>query len=426
MSYTLLLLRVPPGSTEDDVERIANATIAAEDTRAPAPPHPENERRKRRLVDALLAECSELKGGEPDYAELARAEDVSEQQARERFHWWTVTAPEEGAGIEITLYDDYVSIDLPWAAGTDEDWDDISQYLQILVREGGFVVWDPQGPDLVDLTAEPFGGVRRKERPSEAGPNRRRRKARARRAAETGEGSDEQDVEPEDIRRGGDIAKLINRISDEAIAEPLAAAGFKRFGRTWRRILDNGLVHVVNVHWRPIDGGVEGEFSLSAGVYSRELAESIALYKPTASPKEHDCQVRLRPGPHGRNCWRVRVPGLATPDPDLPGLVGRFFTWLDHRADTRAPARHARATRELREALERHAFPALERLSTLRELRDHLARSPDLFWAAHASVLLGESEEAKRLVDRALDKAGSNPEFSKIVREWADRQGLSS
>ncbi len=99
------------------------------------------------LVDALLAECPELQGGELNYAELARAEDISEEDARERFHWWTVAGPEEGAGIEITLYDEYISLDMPSAAGTDQDWKDVWRYLEILSSKGGFVVWDPQGSE---------------------------------------------------------------------------------------------------------------------------------------------------------------------------------------------------------------------------------------------------------------------------------------
>ena len=118
------------------------------------------------------------------------------------------------------------------------------------------------------------------------------------------------------------------------------------------------------------------------------------------------------------------MPGRATPDPDVPGLFGRVFEWLDRRADNKAPNQHAKATRELREALERHAFPAFDRLSTLRGVRDHLAASPDLFWAAHASLLLGERDEAKQLLDRALKKATNNPEFSELVREWGRRQEL--
>lgn len=432
MSYTLLLLRVPPGASEDDVEKIAISTEETERTRVPGPRDRETDRRKRALVDALLAECRELSGGEPDYTQLARGENITEEQARQRFDWWTVTGPEEGAGIEITLYDDYVSVDIPSTAGTDQDWRDVWRYLEILVSKGGFVVWDPQGSGLVDLAAGPFGDGRRGERPEPPAPRGKRQKQRAEPAADDDadaegrevEDEDNPDVEREDARRGGEIARLINRIVNEAIAEPLAAARFKRSGRTWRRTLDNGLVQVVDVQWSPRGGEVEGSFGLGAGVYSRELAESIALYKPTDSPKEHDCQVRLRPGPQGRRSWQVRVPGIAKPDPDLTGFLGRVFGWLDRRADSKAGDQHAKATRELREALERSAFPAFDRLSTLRGVRDQLARSPDLYWAAHASLLIGERDEAKQLLERALEKARGNPEFSERVREWGRRQGL--
>ena len=433
MGFTFLLLRVPQGASEDDVERIALSTTEAERTRVPGPLDPENERRNRALVDALLADCPELEGGEPDYAALARAENISEEQARDSCHWWTLAGPEEGARIEITLYDDYVSVDIPSAAGTDEDWKDVWRYLEILVSTGGFVVWDPEGSSLVDLAAGPFGDGKRYERPEAATPRGRRRKPRAERVADDlvdaddSEAEDEgnRNVEHEDVRRGGEIAALINRIVNEAIAEPLAAAGFTRSGRTWRRALDNGLMHVVNVQWSPRERGVEGTFSLNAGVYALELAESIAVYQPTSSPKEYDCHVRLRPGPHGRSNWQVRVPGIAKPDPDITGFLARVLAWLDRRADRKAGDQHAKATRELRETLERHAFPAFERMSTLRGLRDELARSPDLFWAAHASLLLGEREEATRLLELALKKARTNPEFSEMVRQWGRRQGLS-
>jgi hypothetical protein len=431
MSFTLLLLRVPPGASEDEVETIALSTTEAEETRAAGPLDPTKERRKRALVDALLAECPELEGGEPDYAALARAEHITEEEARHRFHWWTVAVPAEGSGIEITLYDDYVSVDIPSAAGTGEDWEDVGRYLEILVREGGFVVWDPQGPNLVDLATEASGEAYEERQPASATPSTRNTPGRRRRAnvhARTPEadGDDEGgDVEPEDLRRGGEIGRLINRIVDEAIARPLAAAGFERSGRTWRRVLDSGLVHVVNVQWSPRQRGVEGMFSLNAGAYSRALAESVGLYPPTDAPKEYDCHVRLRPGAHGRSYWRVRVPGIAEPDPDVTGFLARAFAWLDRRADAKAADQHVTVARELREALETWALPAFERMRTLRGVRDELARGPDLFWAAHASLLLGERDEAKRLVDDALRQAKRNPEFSDTVREWARRQGLS-
>ena len=439
MSYNLMLVRVPPGVSEDeDVEKVALAASEAERTRRPSPPDAETERRKRAMVEALLEECPELEGGEVDHAALARTDGISEDEARQRYHWWHVTGPEEGAGIQITLYDSYIDIDAS-RVETDQDWDDLWRYLEILVREGGFVVWDPQGPNVVDLASGPSGDGKRMKRPK---PAKRRSGGRSgKKAAEratkggTGDSGDDRDegddgdeggddVESEDVRRGGEIAKLINRIIDESITAPLATAGFRRTGRTWRRSVDEGVIQVVNVQWSPRDGGVEAVFWLNAGVYIRALAESIALYAITASPKEYDCQLRRRPGPPGGNGWRVRLPSVENEDPEAKGWFIEFFSWLARRAENKLVEQAARAPREMREALEQHAFPWLERVSTLSGARDELLRGPDMFWAAHASLLLGEREAAARIVEKTLARAKSNPEYSEMVRAWGRTHGL--
>src|SRR4029079_3129125 len=123
-------------------------------------------------------------------------------------------------------------------------------------------------------------------------------------------------------------------------ATPLAEVGFKRSGRTWRRQLGDDAIQVIDVQWRPESSGVEGSFSLSAGVYFPALAEIIAEFPVTRSPKEYDCHVRRHAMPNVPSGWRVRVPGAAQPDPDLPGALGNFFSWLDRRADRKAPAQH--------------------------------------------------------------------------------------
>ena len=406
MTYSFLLVRVPPGASEEDVGEVARAASEAESDSGP--PDSAIEQRKRALADALLAECPELQGKEHDYATLARADDLSEAEARQRYRWLTVVGPEDGAGIEITIYDSFVSVEMSPSGGTSEDWEDIWRYLEILVREGGFVVWDPQGEGVVDLSAGPSGDGKRKPR-----------KKPAKRKPRTSDDAD--DVESEDVRRGGEIGKLINRIVDEAIATPLAAAGFRRFGRTWRRQPDDGVTQVVSVQWSPRDD-VEGSFALNSGVYFTALAELIAELPVTAAPKEYDCHVRRSSSPSGRNGWQVRVPGMATPDPDMKGLIGDFFSWLDRRADRKAPEEHARATRELREALEKDAFPWLERVSTLRGAREEFQRRGPAFWAAHASLLLGEREEAARIVERELANAKS--ERAEMIRAWGRRHGL--
>jgi hypothetical protein len=415
MSYSFLLVRVPPGASEEEVGKLADAASEAEPDSGS--PDPAAEQRRRALAAALLAECPELQSQEHDYATLARADDISEAEARQRYRWLTVVGPEDGAGIEITIYDSFVSVEMSSSGGTSDDWEDVWRYLEILVREGGFVVWDPQGEGVVDLSAGPLGDGKRKPRKEPA-----KRKPRTGGDADDGDEAEvAEDVETEDVRRGGAIGKLINRIVDEAIAAPLAAAGFRRSGRTWRRQPSDGVTQVVNVQWSPRDD-VEGSFMLNSGVYFTALAELIAELPVTAAPKEYDCHVRRRSAPAGRGGWQVRVPGIAKPDPDMKGLIGDFFSWLDRRADRKAPEQHTRATRELREALETDAFPWLERVSTLRGAREEFLRRGPAFWVAHASLLLGEREEAARVVERELASAKS--ERAEMIRAWGRRHGL--
>ena len=116
------------------------------------------------------------------------------------------------------------------------------------------------------------------------------------------------------------------------------------------------------------------------------------------------------------------MPGVAKPDPEVKGLLGDFFSWLDRRADSKAAGQDVKATQGLRDALEKDGFAWLERVSTLRGARDEFARGRDMFWGAHASLLLGEREEAVRILNRVLAKA--NPEFAETVRAWGRKQGL--
>jgi hypothetical protein len=312
------------------------------------------------------------------------------------------------------------------------------------------VVWDPQGPNVVDLADGPSGDGTRKAQSKPAKPRGRTRGNRAGKRAgkragngaatgaqkkslgdtdDSTEAGDERDddggeaeaVPDEDTRRGGELAKLINGIIDESIAAPLAAAGFRRAGRTWRHHLDDGAIQVVNVQWSPRDR-VEGWFTLNAGVYFPALARLIAEFPVTDSPKEYDCHVRKRPLPLGISGWTVRVPGGAEPDSDMKGLFGGLFSWLDRRADRKAAEQQARAPRELREALDQHAFPWLERVSTLRGARDELTRRGPAFWGAHVSLLLGEREEAARILERELAKA--IPEYAETIRKWGRQHGL--
>jgi hypothetical protein len=97
------------------------------------------------------------------------------------------------------------------------------------------------------------------------------------------------------------------------------------------------------------------------------------------------------------------------------------FSWLDRRADRRASETNARATQELHQALERYALPWLERLTDLASARDELVRRGPLWWAAAASLELGEPAAAARLFAQALAAA---PAKADNLRRWGRANGL--
>jgi Domain of unknown function (DUF4304) len=218
-----------------------------------------------------------------------------------------------------------------------------------------------------------------------------------------------------------EIGLVIAQVAADALAAPLKKAGFTKSGRTWRRWVGDA-AQVIHVQASRHNAGADGRFLLAAGVYFPALATRLALFPPTDTPTESDCHVRTRPMPPGRSWWKVRAAGVARPDPDAGKVLGALFSWLDRRADRRADQTNARATRELREALERYAMPWLARNGRLAGARYELARSGLLWWAAAASLELGDHEVARRLFQQEL--AGATPDKADELRRWGRLNGL--
>ena len=217
-----------------------------------------------------------------------------------------------------------------------------------------------------------------------------------------------------------EIARVIDHIADEALADPLQATGFRRNGRTWRRRVGDA-VQVVHVQASRHNAGADGEFVLNAGVYFPALAARLALFPPSDAPGEADCHVRTRPMPPGRRWWKVRAAEAARPQ-DGRQMLKSVFSWLDHWAERQAVRTNARASRELRQALERYALPWLERTSNLAGARDDLARNGPLWWAAAASLELADHPAAGRLYAQAV--ASAEPARADELRRWGRANGL--
>ena len=166
MSYDIYLFQPVPG--EDPVETARARLEVDTDEINPGPPQADAEKRKQQLVRALMAENPALEPFSFGYAEIASHEGISEDEARIRYRHVELNGSEKGNGIQITLYDDYASITVPYwhqpvAAGG--AFDEIWRYLRVLSESGGFFVYDPQLERVLDLeddrpeAVETYGSV---------------------------------------------------------------------------------------------------------------------------------------------------------------------------------------------------------------------------------------------------------------------------
>jgi hypothetical protein len=78
-----------------------------------------------------------------------------------------------------------------------------------------------------------------------------------------------------------EIGKLIDRIALEALGAPLEAGGYRRRGRTWRRVRD-GAIQVVHVQASRWNADQDGGFHLDAGVYFPAVPRATSWCGSTA------------------------------------------------------------------------------------------------------------------------------------------------
>jgi len=159
MSYDIHLVLADSGdnrleSVRTLVERSDEAGINS------GPGNPEKEARKQRLLGLLLRDNPDVQPFQFNYAVIAAQDGISEDEARIRYRHIELNGPDDGNGVQITLYDDTADITVPYwhqppraSIVFEEMW----RYLDILEREGGFAVYDPQLDRLLDLaTDRPF------------------------------------------------------------------------------------------------------------------------------------------------------------------------------------------------------------------------------------------------------------------------------
>lgn len=121
------------------------------------PIDPEAEAWKARLVRALRKVNPALEPFVFDHAEIAGLLNITEGEAREQWRHVELNGPDDGNGIQLTIFDASASITAPyWHRGNAarEVFREIWQYLEVLTREGGLWVYDPQLERILRLAGD--------------------------------------------------------------------------------------------------------------------------------------------------------------------------------------------------------------------------------------------------------------------------------
>ncbi len=113
---------------------------------------PGSDKRKKSLVNALLSQSSNLESFELNFTNIAKDHEISEAEARTLYDHVEINDPK--TGIQIMLFDNGASIGVPYGSTKIDSTSVIRHvwtYLQIFQREGGFLIFDPQVEQVLDL-----------------------------------------------------------------------------------------------------------------------------------------------------------------------------------------------------------------------------------------------------------------------------------
>ena len=157
MSYDLHLFRPESGVEPlETVERLLDADEETDEIN-PGLPVPEKEESKRALAQALINLNPQLEIFEFGFKEIAEMEGITQDEAHIKFRHLELNGAEDGNGIQITLSDDTADITVPyWHTGdaAKQTFEEIWSYLKLLEAEGGFVTYDPQLEQILNLATD--------------------------------------------------------------------------------------------------------------------------------------------------------------------------------------------------------------------------------------------------------------------------------
>ena len=155
MSYDFHL--VPDKNTDDVLAEVHARFEHQEEEINPGPLIPEKEEWKNWLAGLLIKSNPNLRPFEFGFSAIARKYNWTEEEAHVRFRHIELNGPDDGNGIQITLYDESADITVPYWHQPEAAvvvFDEIWKYLTILADNGNLAVYDPQLDRILDLAKD--------------------------------------------------------------------------------------------------------------------------------------------------------------------------------------------------------------------------------------------------------------------------------
>lgn len=155
MSYDFRLFSRQPGV--DPRVTAQSDTDEESDEINPGPPVPAKDARKRAIADALMKADPSLEVAQFGFEEIAKFQKISVEEAKIQFRHLELDGPEDGPGIQITLFDDGASVTVPyWHKDKKAKavFAQIWEYLKVIQRVGGYEIYDPQLDRIVNLGSD--------------------------------------------------------------------------------------------------------------------------------------------------------------------------------------------------------------------------------------------------------------------------------
>ena len=122
----------------------------------------EQEAIMEKIAESLIEYNPRLKRFKLDYDEIVKTRKISMDEAKRLFNYIELNPPDDDNGIQITVDVDHVFITTPyWYEGDDAKnvFKVVSDYLKIIKKTTGYLVYDPQAEIVFDPEKNEFDNL---------------------------------------------------------------------------------------------------------------------------------------------------------------------------------------------------------------------------------------------------------------------------